>query len=77
MKSRKWLTHCTYYINIRRIRFNAISRRSDGLSPSMWITYRERRKQTLRMKNPPWKTMREKINNNKQTNNLKNMAICI
>lgn len=23
------------------------------------------------MKNPPWKTMREKINNNKQTNNLK------
>ena len=29
------------------------------------------------MKNPPWKTMREKINNNKQTNNLKNMAICI
>ena len=31
----------------------------------------ERRKQWLRMKNPPWKTMREKINNNKQTNNLK------
>ena len=28
------------------------------------------------MKNPPWKTMREKINNNnKQINNLKNMAI--
>lgn len=23
------------------------------------------------MKNPPWKTMREKINNNKQTNNFK------
>ena len=23
------------------------------------------------MKNPPWKTMREKIKNNKQTNNFK------
>ena len=63
--------HCTYYINIRRIRFKAISLRSDGLSHSRWITYRVRRKQTLRMKNPPWKTMREKINNNKQTNNFK------